>query len=56
MGDTTNALIYTHLMNFESDEYHTATSKSLNKHGKLLKAGLGYVNERNRFKIYRKRK
>jgi integrase len=52
----TNTLIYTHLVNFESDEYHTATSKSLKEDEGLLKAGFEYVTEREDVKIYRKRK
>ena len=52
----TSTLIYTHLVNFEGDEYHTATSKSLEKDEELLKAGFEYVTERDGVKIYRKRK
>lgn len=51
-----NTLIYTHLVNFEEDEYHTATSKSLEKDEELLQAGFEYVTEREGTKIYRKRK
>jgi integrase len=52
----TSTMIYTHLVNFESDEYHTATSKSLREDEDLLKAGFEYVAERGGVKIYRKRK
>jgi len=52
----TSTLTYTHLVNFESDEYHTATSKSLERDEELLKAGFEYVTERDGIKIYRKRK
>ena len=52
----TSTLIYTHLVNFESDEYHTATSKSLRQDEELLKAGFEYVTDRDEIKIYRKRK
>lgn len=52
----TSTMIYTHLINFESDEYHTATSKSLKEDEDLLKAGFEYVTERDGVKIYRKRK
>ena len=52
----TSTLIYTHLVNFEGDEYHTATSKSINEDEELLKAGFEYVTERDEIKIYRKRK
>jgi len=52
----TSTLIYTHLVNFEGDEYHTATSKSLKEDEDVLKAGFEYVTERDGVKIYRKRK
>jgi integrase len=52
----TSTLIYTHLVNFEGDEYHTATSKSLKEDEELLKAGFEYVTERDGVKIFRKRK
>ncbi len=52
----TSTLIYTHLVSFEGDEYHTATSKSLEEDEELLKAGFEYVTEREGVKIYRKRK
>jgi integrase len=52
----TSTLIYTHLVNFESDEYHTATAKSLKEDEDLLKAGFEYVTDRDGVKIYRKRK
>jgi len=51
-----STLIYTHLVNFEGDEYHTATSKSLKEDEELLKAGFEYVTDRDEAKIYRKRK
>jgi len=52
----TSTLIYTHLVNFEANEYHTATSKSLKRDEELLKAGFEYVTDRDEIKIYRKRK
>lgn len=52
----TSTLIYTHLVNFEADEYHTATAKSLKEDEELLQAGFEYVTERDGIKIYRKRK
>jgi len=52
----TSTLIYTHLVNFEADEYHTATAKSLREDEDLLKAGFEYVTDRDGVKIYRKRK
>ena len=44
------------LVNFEADEYQTATSKSLKQNEELLKAGFEYVTERDGIKNYRKRK
>jgi hypothetical protein len=52
----TSTLIYAHLVNFEGDEYHTATAKTLKEDEDLLKAGFEYVTERYEVKIYHKRK
>lgn len=52
----TSTMIYTHLVNFEGDEYHTATAKNLKEDEDLLKTGFEYVTERDGVKIYRKRK
>jgi len=51
-----STLIYTHLVNFEIDEYHTAMSKSLERDEELLAAGFEYVTDRESVKIYCKRK
>ena len=56
MRSITSTLIYTHLVSFDGDEYHTATSKSLKEDEGLLKAGFEYVTEREGTKIYSKRK
>jgi hypothetical protein len=40
-----STLIYRHFVNFEGDEYHTATAKSLQEDEELLKAGFEYVTE-----------
>ena len=55
-NDTNTTEIYTHLVNFESEEYHTATSKSLKDDEELLQAGFEYVTESDEIKIFRKRK
>jgi len=52
----TSTLIYTHLVNFEGDEYHVKTAKTLKEDEELLMAGFEYVTERDGVKIYRKRK
>ena len=49
-------MIYTHLVNFEGDDFITKTSKSIEEDEELLKAGFEYVTERDGIKIYRKRK
>ena len=36
-----NTEIYTHLINFESDEWHVATAKTLEEESKLIEAGFG---------------
>ena len=51
-----STLIYTHLVNFEGDEYHTAIAKTIKEDEELLKSGFEYVTERDEIKIYRKRK
>jgi len=51
-----STLIYTHLVNFEGDEYHVKTARTLKEDEELLKAGFEYSTERNGIKIYRKRK
>ena len=53
-----NTEIYTHLINFESDEWHVATGRSLEEEKKLLEAGFEYVrySDRDEVAIYRKRK
>lgn len=49
-------MLYTYSVNFEGDEYHTATSKSVKEDEELLKAGFDYVTERDGIKICRKQK
>ncbi len=51
-----STLVYTHLVNFEGDEYHVKTSASASEDEELLKAGFEYVTERDGIKMYRKRK
>ena len=53
-----NTEIYTHLINFESDEWHVAHAKDLDEENKLIEAGFEYVRYSNRdeLAIYRKRK
>jgi hypothetical protein len=53
-----NALIYTHLINFENDEFHTAVANNVEKACKLVEAGFEYVTGEygDGGKIFRKRK
>ena len=53
-----NTMIYTQLMNYESDEWNTAHARNLEEEDKLLQAGFEFVryDERNELAIYRKRK
>jgi len=54
--DIKTTLIYTHLVNFEGDDYHVKASTTLEEDKELLKTGFEYVTERDGVKIYRKRK
>ena len=51
--DIKSTLIYTHLINFEADEFHTATSKSLERDEELLKAGFEFVTEKGSIQVFR---
>ena len=53
-----NNEIYTHLINFESDEWHVAHAKNLEEESKLIEAGFEYVrySEKDDVAIYKKRK
>jgi len=53
-----NTMVYTQLINFESDEWHVAHAKTLTEEDKLIEAGFDFVryNEAEQVAIYRKRK
>jgi hypothetical protein len=52
-----NTLIYTHLVDFEqSDEYSSATAKTIEEAQKLIESGFEYVTEIDGIKLFRKRK
>jgi integrase len=51
-----NTLLYTLLINFESDEYHSATATTVQDAQKLVEAGFEYVCDFNEVKVFRKRK
>jgi hypothetical protein len=50
--------VYTHLVNFENDEFHTAVADGVEKAYKLIEAGFEYVTGEysDGGKIFRKRK
>ena len=53
-----NTMVYTQLVNFESDEWHVAHAKALQEEDKLIEAGFEFVrySETEETAIYRKRK
>jgi len=48
--------IYTHLINFEADSYHSATAETLEEAKKLVEAGFEYVTNIEGVKLFRKPK
>jgi integrase len=51
-----NTLIYTQLIEFEGDEYHSAIASSIENARKLVEAGHEYVCKYNGLMLFRKRK
>jgi len=51
-----NTMLYTQLINFESDEYSSAVAKSLEDARKLVEAGFDYVTDMDGCKLFRRRK
>jgi integrase len=51
-----NTLIYTQLVQFESDEFHSATTEDIDEDKKLIEAGLEYVCTHENLMLFRKRK
>jgi integrase len=51
-----NTLIYTHLVNFQDDEYHARTATTKEEALTLIEAGFEYVTEMEGMKLFRKRK
>jgi len=51
-----NTLLYTQLISFESDEFHSATAATVQDAQKLVEAGFEYVCDFNDTKLFRKRK
>lgn len=51
-----NTMIYTHLIGFEGDEYHSATAETIEEASKLVEVGFEYVCEISGVQLFRKRK
>jgi integrase len=51
-----NTLVYTQLMEFEGDEYHSAVANSVDEAQKLIEAGFEYVCMYDELMLFRKRK
>ncbi len=51
-----STLIYTQLIDFEDDDFNSATAKSVIEAQKLVEAGFEYVCDFNNVKLFRKRK
>lgn len=51
-----NTLIYTQLVNFESDENHSATATTVEEARKLIEAGFTFVCDMEGVKLFGKRK
>jgi hypothetical protein len=51
-----NTLLYKQLIDFESDEFHSATANNIQEAQKLVEAGFEYVCDFNEIKLFRKRK
>jgi hypothetical protein len=49
-------LVYTHLIDFEGDEYYSAVAKSVEETRKLLETGFEYVRQKDDIMLFRKRK
>jgi hypothetical protein len=51
-----NTLLYTQLVNFESDDFHSATAQTVQEAQKFVEAGFEYVCDFTDVKLFRKRK
>jgi len=51
-----NTLIYTQLVNFENDDYHSATAKNIEEAQKLIETGFEYVCTYDNIMLFRKPK
>ena len=51
-----NTEVYTHLINFEDEEYHSATAQKVEEAKQLIEKGFEYVCDMEGIKLFRKRK
>ncbi len=51
-----NTLVYTQLIGFESDEYHSAVAETVGETRKLVEDGFEYVCQKDEVMLFRKRK
>ena len=51
-----NTLLYTQLITFQNDEFHSATAKNIEDAQKLIEAGFEYVCDFGELKLFRRRK
>lgn len=51
-----NTLLYTQIIDFRSDEFNSATAKTIQEAQILIEAGFEYVIDFNEVKVFRKRK
>jgi integrase len=51
-----NTLVYTHLVNFESDDYVCKAAATVDEAKALIESGFDYVTDVDRMKLFRKRK
>ena len=54
--ENTLVLVYTHLVNFATNEYTCKVATNLNEATLLIEPGFEYVTEMDRIKLFRKRK
>lgn len=51
-----NTLVYTHLVNWESDEFISKVAKTVKEAQELVESGFDYVCDVEGYKVFRKRK
>lgn len=51
-----NTLIYTHLISYETQDYHSATADNVEEARKLIESGFEYICTTNDIMLFRKRK